>query len=107
MTASVRNLALLSVFAVLVPVPLRAQDDIAGVPSEDLLVGKEKRKRYFLIGPAKDAKAPKDGYGLVVILPGGDGSADFHPFVKRLYKSAVPEGYLVAQPVAFKWQKDQ
>ncbi|HEY1375545.1 MAG TPA: hypothetical protein VGF55_02065, partial [Gemmataceae bacterium] len=40
---------------------------------------------------------------LVVILPGGDGSADFHPFVKRIFKYALPDGYLAAQPVAVKW----
>jgi predicted esterase len=83
------------------------EDDVADVPSKDVHAGKDKQKRYFLIGPAKDAKAPKDGYGLVVILPGGPGSADFHPFVKRIFKNAVPEGYLVAQPVAVKWTDEQ
>jgi predicted esterase len=42
-----------------------------------------------------------------VILPGGPGSADFHPFVKRIFKFALPAGYLVAQPVAVKWTDDQ
>jgi predicted esterase len=37
---------------------------------------------------------------LILVLPGGDGSADFQPFVKRIYKNAVPDGYLVAQLVA-------
>jgi predicted esterase len=87
--------------------PAVAQDDVASVPSEDLRAGKDKDKRYFLIGARKDAKAPKDGFGLVVIMPGGGGTADFLPFVKRLHKNALPEGYLVAQPVAIKWQDDQ
>jgi predicted esterase len=82
-------------------------DDVKDVPSQDLKVGKDENKRYFLIGPAKDAKAPAAGYGLVVLMPGGDGSADFHPFVKRIYKNAIPGGYLVAQPVAVKWNADQ
>jgi predicted esterase len=82
-------------------------DDVADVPSQDVFAGKDKQKRYFLIGAAKDARAPKDGYGLVVILPGGAGGADFHPFVKRIYKNALPEGYLVAQPVALKWADEQ
>jgi hypothetical protein len=28
---------------------------------------------YFLTGPAEGAKAPKEGHGLIVVLPGGDG----------------------------------
>jgi predicted esterase len=86
---------------------LAAQDDVADVASQDLRAGKDEQKRYFLIEPPKDAKAPKKGYGLLVVLPGGDGSADFHPFIKRIYKNSVPEGYLLAQPVAVKWTEDQ
>jgi RNA polymerase sigma factor (sigma-70 family) len=83
------------------------EDDVADVHSEDLRAGKDENKRYFLIGPAKGARRPKAGYGLIVVLPGGPGSADFHPFVKRIYKYAIPPGYLVAQPVAVKWTNDQ
>lgn len=86
---------------------LAAQEDVADIPSQDLRAGKDKDKRYFLTGPLKDAKAPKKGYGLVVVLPGGSGSADFHPFIKRIYKHAAPEGYLLAQPVAVKWTDEQ
>jgi RNA polymerase sigma factor (sigma-70 family) len=82
-------------------------DDIADVPSQDLRAAKDDNKRYFLIGPVKDTKRPKDGFGLVVILPGGPGSADFHPFVKRIYKNSIPDGYLVAQPVAVQWTDGQ
>jgi predicted esterase len=85
---------------------LGAQEDVADIPSQDLHAGKDKNKRYFLkryflIGP------PKEGNGLIVVLPGGSGSADFHPFVKRIYKHAIPEGYLVAQPVAVMWTEKQ
>ena len=69
--------------------------------------GKDSHKRYFLIEPPKGAKPPKEGYGLLVVLPGGDGNADFHPFIKRIYKNAVPEGYVLAQPVAIKWTEGQ
>jgi predicted esterase len=86
---------------------LAAQEDVADIPSQDLRAEKDENKRYFLIGPMKDAKAPKNGFGLVLVLPGGPGSADFHPFVKRIYKHAVPEGYLIAQPVAVKWTEKQ
>ena len=86
---------------------LAAQEDVADITSQDLLAGKDENKRYFLVGPHKGATAPKKGYGLLVVLPGGDGSADFHPFVKRIYKNSVPEGYLLAQPVAVKWTEEQ
>ncbi len=86
---------------------LPSQDDVADISSEDLRAGKDESKRYFLIGPQKGVQAPKEGYGLVVVLPGGSGGADFHPFVKRIYKHALPEGYLVAQPVAVKWTEQQ
>jgi predicted esterase len=86
---------------------LAAQDDVADIASQDLRIGKDENKRYFLIEPPKDAKAPKKGYGLLIVLPGGTGSADFHPFVKRIYKNAIPEGYLLAQPVAVKWTEKQ
>jgi len=82
---------------------LAAQDDVADVVSRDLWAGNDSHKRYFLVEPPKGAKPPKEGYRLLVALPGGDGSADFHPFVKRISKNAVPEGYVLAQPVAVKW----
>jgi poly(3-hydroxybutyrate) depolymerase len=85
------------------PRPAAQDNDVADIPSQDLRAGKDGNKRYFLIGPAKDSKPPKQGYRLLVVLPGGPGSAAFHGFVKRIYKHAVPEGYLVAQPVAPGW----
>jgi predicted esterase len=81
--------------------------DVADVPTEDRLVGSNKQMRYFRIGPRKDAKAPEDGYKLIVILPGGDGSEQFHPFVRRLYQNAFGDDYLAVQPVAFKWNEQQ
>lgn len=94
--------------------PLRAQDaDIADIPSEDLRAGRDPNMRYFLIGPAPgtaapgDAAAPPKGLGLVVILPGGPGSADFLPFVKRICKNALPPGFVAAQPVSVMWTPQQ
>lgn len=91
----------------------RGQDDVADVPSTKLAVGDDEKKSYFLIGAkdgavakARDA-APPAGYGLIIIMPGGDGSADFHPFVRRIYKNGLPEGYLAVQPIAVKWTADQ
>jgi poly(3-hydroxybutyrate) depolymerase len=94
-----------ALLAGVVAVPCQAvqDDDVADVPSQDLYAGNKENKRYFLIGPLKGAQPPKQGYRLLVVLPGGPGSAAFHGFVKRIYKHAVPEGYLVAQPVARNW----
>ncbi|HEX4591195.1 MAG TPA: hypothetical protein VH120_14750, partial [Gemmataceae bacterium] len=99
-------------FAAVVPVlfcagRLPAQDDVADVRSQNLRAGKDDQKHYFLIGPANDGPVSVKGYGLVVVLPGGLGSADFHPFVKRIYKYAVPDRFLIAQPVAVKWDEKQ
>jgi predicted esterase len=109
MSLYARILIVLSVAAsLLAGRQLAAQDDVADITSQDLRAEKDEHKRYFLIEPPnKDHKAPKKGYGLVVVLPGGSGSADFHPFVKRIYKHAIPEGYLLAQPVAVKWTEKQ
>jgi predicted esterase len=86
---------------------LWAQEDVADVPSERLQANDDPQKSYFLIGPYKDAPRPEGGYRLLLILPGGDGSADFHPFCKRIYKYALTSDYLVAQLVAPKWSDDQ
>jgi hypothetical protein len=74
--------------------------------TEDLKAGGDADKRYFLIGPRKDAKPPKTGFKLAIIMPGGPGSADFHPFVRRIWKHALPEDYIAAQPVAVKLPAD-
>jgi predicted esterase len=108
MCRNLRFFAAASLFVVLAAGrKLSAQEDVAEIASEDLRAGKDDAKRYFLVGPHKDKPPPKDGYGLVVVLPGGDGTADFHPFIKRIFKNAVPEGYVLAQPVARKWTEEQ
>ncbi|MHC4154956.1 MAG: hypothetical protein ACYST6_08555 [Planctomycetota bacterium] len=84
-----------------------AQSDVAGVASEERLAGQDKNKRYFLIGGGAQAQAPGEGYGLVVVLPGGDGGADFNDFVRRIYKKSLSEEYLAAELVAVKWTEQQ
>src|SRR4029453_19329523 len=78
------------VVALLPAARLTAQDDVADIPSQDLRADRDESKRYFLVGPHPGDTAAKEGYGLIVVLPGGDGSAEFHPFVKRIYKNSVP-----------------
>lgn len=76
-------------------------------PVADILIGKNSNKRYFLIGPEKDAPVPKDGHRLLVVLPGGDGSASFMPFVRSMRAEVLGKDYLVAQPVAAPWTPNQ
>jgi predicted esterase len=107
MTATLRCGLCAALFAAWIPLPLTAQDDVAAVPAQDLRADKDEKMRYFLIGPMPEVKTPKEGFGLIIVLPGGDGSAEFNPFVKRIFKYALPETYLIAQPVAVKWSPKQ
>jgi predicted esterase len=75
-------------------------------PVQDLRANGQKQMRYFLIGPAK-GEPPKPGYRLLLVLPGGDGSAEFRPFVTNILQNALSEKYLVAQLVAPKWREDE
>jgi predicted esterase len=85
--------------------PDDSQPDEADVPAVDLRVGGDAKKRYFLIGAAD--KAPRDGYALLVVLPGGDGSEEFSPFVRNIYHNALSQRWLIAQVVAPKWDDNQ
>jgi len=81
--------------------------DVADIRAEQHFANGDTNKLYFLIGRTNDAPASRTGYRLLVVLPGGDGGRDFQPFVKRIYKNALPEGYLIAQLVAPKWDDEQ
>jgi poly(3-hydroxybutyrate) depolymerase len=90
--------------------PVAEPADIADVLNEDILIGGDVKKRYFLInGGTGDpsVKAPAPGRPLLIILPGGDGSADFNPFVRRIWKNALPKEFVVAQAVAPRWRDDE
>jgi len=64
------------------------------------------RQEYFLIDHS-GGTAPDGGYKLLLVLPGGDGSANFNPFVTNIGKHAAGNEYLVAQLVSVKWTPDQ
>ncbi len=76
----------------------------AAAPVPDQTIKGDANKRYFLIKPS--GAAPAAGYKLLVVLPGGDGSADFNGFVTNIQKQAAP-GYIVAQAVAPVWSKSE
>jgi predicted esterase len=81
--------------------------DIASVPALDLQIGDDPMKRYFLIGLPTNAPPTAGPYRLLLVLPGGDGSADFTPFVRRIYKNALNDRWLIAQLVAPMWDHQQ
>lgn len=56
--------------------------------------------QYLLVPPGEVVAVPKWGFPLLLVLPGGTGSADFHPFVKRIQEQALEGEFLVAQPLA-------
>jgi len=67
--------------------------------------GGDDKKRYFVI--RRPVEPPKDGWRTLFVLPGGSGDAQFQPFVTRIAKNALPEGYLVVQLVAPVWTPQQ
>jgi predicted esterase len=105
----------------LLPATLRSEgDDVSDILSQRIRSTEKFRGKvvkqldYFLIGPKhtwKDGKLeapePKKGYSLLVVLPGGDGGADFNPFVKRIYKHALGPEWMAAQLVAPKWERSK
>jgi predicted esterase len=66
--------------------------------------GGSSKQQYFVMRHRKPAK-PANKYGLVVILPGGPGSAEFLPFCANVLTGfAIPDDFLVAQLVAPQWR---
>lgn len=57
---------------------------------------------YLLITP-QDKPDNEKPHALLIVLPGGDGSADFHPFVNRIFENALSDDFVLVQPIAKKW----
>lgn len=93
--------------AILTAQSAHAQAGEIDVPSVELHADGDVQKTYFLIGDTADAPAKDAKRGLLIVLPGGDGSAEFNPFVKNIHANAMPEGFLIAQLVAVKWTPNQ
>ena len=55
---------------------------------------------YLLIPAGEGVAKPKSGYPLLLVFPGGDGSADFHPFIASIHKQALQGKFVVVQPLA-------
>jgi predicted esterase len=80
---------------------------VADIRAKEYVLDEAGQLRYFLIAAKGDLAKPQEGYKLLIVLPGGDGSADFQPFVKRIYKHALTRDYLVMQLIAPKWSPGQ
>ncbi|MFA6243415.1 MAG: hypothetical protein WC655_20920, partial [Candidatus Hydrogenedentales bacterium] len=83
------------------------ESELADVPSQEIRVGDDANKRYFLIGPKANAQPPQTGFKLAIVMPGGDGGVDFNPFVRRVLKNALGPEWLIAEPVAVNWTPTQ
>jgi len=84
-----------------------AEDEFAGLPHEERKAGEDAQKVYRLIGARDGEAAPAAGRPLLLVLPGGEGGADFLPFVKRIHLNVLAKEWLVAQVVSVKWRADQ
>ena len=78
----------------------------AGEVSTRKTVEGSPKQEYFLIDHS-EGEAPEEGYKLLLVLPGGNGSESFNPFVTNIGKHAVGPDFLVAQLIAVKWTPDQ
>ena len=64
-------------------------------------------KQEYILNDHSAGEVPEGGYNLLLVLPGGDGSADFQPFVTNIGKHAAGPEYLVAQLISVKWTSGQ
>ena len=103
---SVRSIAAAVAFCTLSATGIAAAEP--NLPHVRRTVAGSERQAYFEIAPR--TVAGRDGGAgdpLLIVLPGGSGSADFLPFVKRIAANAVPKDFRVVQPIAVRWTDDQ
>jgi predicted esterase len=93
--------------AIVLGLSLPAPQGKAEVPSQEITIRGVPRQQYFLHGPKKEGAPPKEGYGLLVVLPGGNGGRDFRGFVGRIYAQALGNDWIAAQPISVKWTDKQ
>jgi predicted esterase len=99
------------VFAMAAGAPSFAQTpkDIADTTFKRINVGRgAARSAYYLIGRDGVTDAPEGGFGLAIVLPGGDGQGrKFSAFVRRIHKYVLDETWLIALGTARKWSRSQ
>jgi predicted esterase len=82
-----------------------AEEVIKGVISRKIFAGGDENKSYFLIGDDFRLRSPNATFGLLIVIPGGDGGEDFNPFVQRIFKNSLSDEYIVAQLLSVKWSQ--
>ncbi|QQE10654.1 hypothetical protein JD969_14245 [Planctomycetota bacterium] len=95
-----------------VPVPTPANvTDVADISATRITLDKDKKKTYILMdSQSTSEETESQPRPLLIIIPGGDGSEDFHFFCRRLYKFAALEAnpnFIAVQPIAPQWSKMQ
>jgi predicted esterase len=87
--------------------PWEIPPDLVDVPALDLRIADDEKKRYFLIGNVESPSPRTVGRRVLVVMPGGDGSAAFSPFIRRIYQRTLNDEWVIAQIVAPKWGRGQ
>jgi hypothetical protein len=87
--------------------PWEIPPDLVDVPALDVRIDDDEKKRYFLIGNVESPSPRKVGRRVLVVMPGGDGSASFSPFVRRIYQTSLNDEWVIAQIVAPKWGRGE
>lgn len=83
--------------------PPAAAPDTSSTAPKKIKVNNENAE-YIYEAPRK---LNASGNGLLIVLPGGDGSAGFQPFVSNIHKQSVSTDFALAQPIAKKWNTAQ
>lgn len=81
-------------------VGLRAQGNDAESRAESIDLPGRDAGRYFLIAPQSARPASEHGHGLLLVLPGDDGSAKFLPFVENGVLPAAGPDFVLAMLTA-------
>lgn len=78
-------------------------DDVKDVPAIDVRLDKDGKPakdgpmRFAIIGLDRKRDVPAKGYRVLFVLPGGTGTMDFHPFVKRIHKNVLDDQWITIQ----------
>jgi len=80
---------------------------VADRKPEDIHIDNDNKKHYLLHAPPKEAQEPDSGWRVLIVLPGGDGSADFATFVGGIRDQSLGQGWVAAQIIAPKWDDAQ
>jgi beta-lactamase regulating signal transducer with metallopeptidase domain/predicted esterase len=85
----------------------RLEAEFEGIPATEHHADGSTKMKYFQIGPHENAPVPKDGWKVLLILPGGAGNEDFQPFCRRIHKHALGKDYITLELVAHAWSDDE